>query len=185
MCSSDLAATYGAAIEQIAAAYGETWVLYRLAVRVHRPPRKRERITVETWPCGRERLYAVREYRALSADGATLAEGASAWLALDLATRRLSREPRTPLDPCAARPRAWPDAFRGHLPAVDDGPARAFEVRRGELDVNGHVNHVHHVAWALEAAPPSLWQSARPVEVAMEYTAEARAGDPKIGRAHV
>lgn len=172
------ASSYGAAVDQISASYGETWVLYRLAVRVRRAPRWRERVKVETWPCGRERLYAVREYRALSDDGELLAEGASAWLALDLATRRLAREPRTPLDRRADRPRAWPDAFRGRLPIVDAAaPAREFDVRRGEIDVNGHVNHVHYVAWALEAAPDGLWATSSPAEVAVEYAAEALAGD--------
>jgi medium-chain acyl-[acyl-carrier-protein] hydrolase len=180
------ASTFGAAVDQVVAAYGETWVLYRLAVRVHRAPRWREDVRVETWPCGRERLYAVREYRALSADGELLAEGASAWLAMDLATRRLPREPRTPLDWRGERGRAWPDAFRARLPRVDEAaPAVDFAVRRGEIDVNGHVNHVHYLTWALEAAPEALWRASTPVAAAVEYAAEALAGDVVRARSAV
>jgi medium-chain acyl-[acyl-carrier-protein] hydrolase len=180
------ASTFGAAVDQVVDAYGETWVLYRLAVRVHRAPRWREAVRVETWPCGRERLYTVREYRALSADGELLAEGASAWLAMDLATRRLPREPRTPLDWRSERGRAWPEAFRARLPHVGEvGPAVDFPVRRGEIDVNGHVNHVHYLAWALEAAPETIWRDATPVAAAVEYAAEALAGDVVRARSEV
>jgi medium-chain acyl-[acyl-carrier-protein] hydrolase len=181
------ASSFGAALDQIVATYGETWVLYRLAVRVHRAPRWRERVLVETWPCGRERLYAVREYRALSTDGELLAEGASAWLAMDLSTRRLSREPRTPLDWRSERERAWPEAFRARLPHIAENaaPAVDFAVRRGEIDVNGHVNHVHYLAWALEAAPDALWRTSAPVEASVEYAAEALAGEVVRARSEV
>lgn len=177
------ASRFGAAVDQVIATYQETWVLYRLAVRQHRAARWRDEVRIETWPCGRERLYTVREYRVLSSSGDLLAEGASAWLAMDLATRRLSREPRTPLDWHSERARAWPEAFRGRLPAAgDDAPSVDFTVRRGEIDVNGHVNHVHYLAWALESAPASRWASQAPVEAHVEYVAEALAGDPVRSR---
>ncbi len=177
------ASGFGAAVDQVVATYNETWVLYRLAVRVHRAAKWRDEVRVETWPCGRERLYTVREYRALSSDGTLLAEGASAWLAMDLSTRRLSREPRTPLDWRSDRERAWPEAFRGRLPGVaDEAPSIDFTVRRSEIDVNGHVNHVHYLTWALESAPTSRWERESPVEAHVEYVAEALVGDPVRAR---
>jgi len=35
-------------------------------------------------------------------------------------------------------------------------------VRRGEIDVNGHVHHVHYLTWVLEAAPDGLWRASTP-----------------------
>lgn len=173
------ASELGVAVDQIVAAHRETWMLYRLALRCASPPRWRDEVTVETWPCGQERLYAVREYRLLAADGRTLAEGATAWLVVDLDTRRITRSPRTRIDWRAGRGRAMPDAFRGRLPALDGAAAHAaeFAVRRGEIDVNGHVNHVHYVAWALDAAPAACWEGSRPVAFEAEYVAEALPGD--------
>lgn len=176
--ADDHAVRFGAAVDQLAQAHGETWVLHRLAVRVHRAPRWREALRVETWPCGRERLFTVREYRALDADGALLAEAASAWLIMDLATRRIARAPRAPVGWHSDRDRAWPDAFTARLPTVPaDAPAVELDVRRSDIDVNGHVNHVHYVSWALEAAPEALWREASPVFVSVEYLAEALAGE--------
>lgn len=172
------ASQFGAAVDQVAEAHGETWVLHRLAVRVHRAPRWRETLRVETWPCGRERLFTVREYCVLDAAGTLLAEAVSAWLVMDLGTRRLARTPRTPLDWHSERGRRWHDAFATRLPAVPaDAPARELDVRRGDIDVNGHVNHVCYVSWVLEAAPEALWHEAVPVFVDVEYLAEALAGE--------
>lgn len=172
------ASRFGAAVDQIAQSHGETWVLHRLTVRVNRAPRWRESLRVETWPCGQERLYTVREYRVLDAEGGLLAEAASAWLVMDLASRRLARAPRTPLGWRSDRGRHWPDAFSTRLPAVPaDAPSVELAVRRGDIDVNGHVNHVHYVSWALEAAPESLWRDAAPVFVSVEYLTEVLAGE--------
>lgn len=78
----------------------------------------------------------------------------------------------------APRALAWPDAFSARLPAVRaDAPAVELDVRRGDIDVNGHVNHVRYVSWALEAAPEALWRDAAPVFVSVEYLAEVLAGE--------
>lgn len=42
------AASLGVAVDQILAEHGETWVLHRLALRLHRPARWRDEVTVET-----------------------------------------------------------------------------------------------------------------------------------------
>jgi acyl-ACP thioesterase len=178
------AASYGVAVDQIVATHGETWVLHRLALRVRRPPRRREALRVETWPCGRERLYAVREYRLLDADGATVAEGASAWLVIDPVARRLLRSPRTSLDWRSERERAWPGAFREKIaPPSGATRAEALAVRRSDIDVNEHANHVHFVSWALEALPEALARTSRLESVEVEYVAEALAGDGLVVRA--
>ncbi|MDB4932179.1 MAG: acyl-[acyl-carrier-protein] thioesterase [Myxococcaceae bacterium] len=178
------AASYGVAVDQIVAAHGETWVLHRLALRVRRPVRRREELRVETWPGGRERLYAVREYRLLDADGAAIAEGASAWLVIDPVARRLLRNPRTNLDWRSERERAWPGAFREKI-AAPTGAIReaALSVRRSDIDVNAHANHVHFVSWALEAMPDGHERASRLETVEVEYVAEALAGDAVVVRA--
>lgn len=178
------AVSYGVAVDQILAAHAETWVLYRLALRVHRAPRWRDEVTVETWPCGRERLFTVREYRVLDREGALLAEGASAWLVMDPVARRLVRHPKTRVDWRAERGRAWPEAFGEKIPAVaGDARERALSVRRGEIDVNGHVNHVHFIAWALEAVDEARWSTGRVASFDVEYQAEALPGDVVVARA--
>jgi medium-chain acyl-[acyl-carrier-protein] hydrolase len=168
----------GVALDQIVEAHRETWMLYRLALRVAEAPRWRDEVTVETWPCGVERLYAVRDFRVLADDGRALAEASTTWLVVDLDSRRPARNPRTPLDWTAGAPRALPDAFLRRLPVLTEAAhERAFEVRRGDLDLNGHVNHVHMLAWALDAVPDARCEGARVASVDAEFLAEALPGE--------
>jgi medium-chain acyl-[acyl-carrier-protein] hydrolase len=170
--------TLGVALDQIVAEHRETWMLYRFALRLHDAPRWRDEITVETWPCGVERIYAVRDFCVRSDDGRTLAEASTTWLVVDLEGRRPSRDPRTPIDWSAGRPRALPDAFTRRLPTLTEAThTRAFEVRRSDLDLNGHVNHVRMLAWVLDALPDMRCDGARLTSLDAEFVAEALRGE--------
>ena len=39
------------------------WVLSRMKIRIHRYPEWKERIVIETWPSGTEKLFALRDFR--------------------------------------------------------------------------------------------------------------------------
>ncbi len=172
------ARTLGVALDQIVEAHRETWMLYRLALRLHDAPRWRDEVTVETWPCGVERIYAVRDFRVVGDDGRALAEASTTWLVVDLDSRRPSRDPRTPIGWRADRPRALPDAFQRRLPTLAEGAhAKGFEVRRSDIDLNGHVNHVHMLGWALDALPDARCEGARVTSVDAEFIAEALQGE--------
>ena len=128
------------------------WVLARLRFRVTRYPDWREAVTFETWPSGVDRLYAYRDFRAVDPDGAELARGVSDWLLINPDTRRPSRMPdwvgelRRPDRPRMLAPSP------GKPPTVDDPAHReTVRVRRGDLDLMNHVNHVRYIAWILDA----------------------------------
>ncbi|MFO0648979.1 MAG: thioesterase [Polyangiales bacterium] len=170
--------TLGVALDQIVETHRETWMLYRLALRLYDAPRWRDEVIVETWPCGVERIYAVRDFRLSTPEGAVLAEASTTWLVVDLESRRPSREPRTPIGWSADRPRALPDAFQRRLPTLAaETHAKTFEVRRGDIDLNGHVNHVHMLGWVLDALPDVRCEGARLVSLDAEFVAEALPGE--------
>lgn len=168
----------GVAIDQIVEAHRETWMLYRLALRLYDAPRWRDEVTVETWPCGVERIYAVRDFRIVDDAGRTLAEASSSWLVVDLDGRRPARDPRTRIGWTTDRPRALPEAFQRRLPTLAEASsAKTFEVRRGDIDFNGHVNHVHMIGWVLDALPDARCDEAPVTSLDVEFLAEALAGE--------
>ena len=50
-------------------AQGFTWMLHRLHILLHKMPLKEEIVTIETWPSGIDRLFALRDYRMFREDG--------------------------------------------------------------------------------------------------------------------
>jgi acyl-ACP thioesterase len=174
----------GVAIDQIVETHRETWMLQRLSLRIVRTPRWRELVSIETWPCGLERLWSVREFVLRDAQGAVLATACTGWLMIDLATRAATRHPRTPINWCAERPRGMPESLRTRVPRLEvPRHERGFEARRSDVDRNAHVNHVHVITWALEGIPAAMLGGAELSEVDVDFVGEVIVDDRVLSSA--
>ncbi|MEM9998360.1 MAG: acyl-ACP thioesterase domain-containing protein, partial [Bacteroidota bacterium] len=128
------------------------WVLRRLRIEADRLPAWQALVTVETWPSHHKGLHAFREYVVRDNDGERIAAGTSSWFVLDVERRRPARLP--PLLSTVEmldRPRPL-DGTAPPLPfdaATPDLVVNTFAVRRTDLDLNGHANHVRFVEWAM------------------------------------
>jgi medium-chain acyl-[acyl-carrier-protein] hydrolase len=165
-------------------AQGLTWVLTRQAIRIDRPIVHRDVLTIETWPSGVDRLFALREFRVRGADGAVVARATSAWAVLDLATRRPLRPDRVlPAEMHARSHQALPPPAAERLPVLERWDAeRRFAVRRFDIDVNHHVNNLTYLAWALEAAPEEAWGAKRVAALDVEFLAECEPNASVLSR---
>ena len=159
---------------------GRAWVLARLRLEVERLPDWEETVALATWPSGLHGLYATREFvlHAGDTNGPVLARATSAWLVIDTERRRPLRPPRE------LYAIETPDRDAPLAPNPDDLPAperadheRTFSVRYHELDLNRHVNNVRYAEWALETLPADVHDAHRCTGLALQFRAEATAGD--------
>ena len=133
-----------------------SWVLTRLRIRMDRYPRWGERTAVGTFPRGGRRIAAYRDFILTGADGERLGVAASEWMLIDLASRR----------PVAIPAAVFACANDVRPPVLGLSPftklrwdcretldAQRFRAKRGDIDLNGHVNNVHYVEWLLETVP--------------------------------
>jgi acyl-ACP thioesterase len=162
---------------------GMTWFLARLRVRVDRYPAWRDEVTVETWPSEVRRPYAVRDFRVLEG-GAAIAAASSDWLLMDVERRKpLRRIPQSILDLHPGTPERALTGTPERLPALTAAAReQRLGVRRGDLDLNGHVNHVFYVAQVEENVPPETWRRGEVRELEIELKAECHAGDDLVAR---
>lgn len=141
-----------------AAGANVSWVLTRLRVQTARYPRWEEAVRVATWPSGGRRAAATREFELRDAAGARLAAATSEWMLIDLASRRIAAIPEAVFACVGAGvpPRVLGEAPFGRLrwDGRASAGAQTFRARRGEIDLNGHVNNVRYVEWLLEGVPP-------------------------------
>ncbi|MDR1580098.1 MAG: hypothetical protein LBS35_07055, partial [Synergistaceae bacterium] len=154
---------------------GLTWVLRRYRINVRDCPNGRD-ITVKTWFEPRRNLMSVRAFEAFSRDGVSIADAWSAWIVLDLDRMRPVRLDR-------ALPQAYFDATNPTGEPIDDklpesdgacDYERVFEVRRRELDLNGHANHTAYLDWALESIPDGAVSGYFPSRFDAEYISSAK-----------
>lgn len=166
-------------------ARGETWILSRLALRLAALPAWREEITIETWPSGVHRLWALREFRVVGADGAECARATSGWILLDVAKKRpLRQSPEVTEAAKTSPPRLIDDAFEP-LNAPEEGasvPGTPFTVTRYDLDLNAHANNVTILRALLTALPVP---ATPPLTFEADFRGEGFEGDILSSRVHV
>jgi medium-chain acyl-[acyl-carrier-protein] hydrolase len=158
-------------------ARGQTWILSRLTLHLAALPAWREDITVETWPAGVHRLWALREFRVAGADGTELARATSGWILLDVVKRRpLRQSPDIAEAAEASPPRLIEDSFEPlAAPEETVGVAAApFRVTRYDLDLNGHANNVTILRALLTALPSA---AAPPLTFQADFRGEAFEAD--------
>ncbi|MDZ7263521.1 MAG: thioesterase [candidate division KSB1 bacterium] len=159
-----------------------TWMLSRYHLQFVSFPRWGETIQITTWSSGMRQLFATREFEMTNAHQEIVARATSSWMLLDLQKKRPVRpEDHFPNYPAELR-RAIPDTFEA-LPTINNiDLVLPFHVRRSDLDLNQHVNHVAYIEWAMEALPPTLLQNHWPAAIEVAFRGEAFYGDKILSR---
>ncbi len=157
-------------------AKGLTWVLARLHARISTVPPPQESVHVATWPCGRHRLFAVREFRLGDEAGNEILRATSAWALMNMDTRRPARlDPHLPV--FTRHPGRMVEDNFPPLPPVEQAGSRfSFRAVASDIDINDHVNNTVYLDWALRAVADGM-RSQRPVSLEAAFLGEARLGD--------
>ncbi|MBB4285981.1 acyl-[acyl-carrier-protein] thioesterase [Roseospira goensis] len=155
-------------------ARGGVWVLNRARYALRRYPRLGETVSVETWPGAVERRGAVRHYRLAVEGGGVVGAAVSVWSLFDLATRRPLAHPDAVLRALPAPgPALLPaPAVPAPLPADAVAATARYPVHPAQVDVYGHVNHTHLVAWALGEAGAVTAAPFQPDELIIAFRGE-------------
>ena len=160
------------------AADGLAWVLARLVVEVDRYPRWPATVQVETWPSGRQGIFATRDFRVMSG-GEMLARATTAWFLIDIRRRKPARLPDQVTSlALPERPRALEDDF-GRVPRIPSGtePVSSRAAGFSEMDMNRHVNHVRYLAWSADSMPADWLAEHSLRRLEMQFKSEALAGE--------
>jgi len=165
---------------------GESWMMNRLAVAIHRYPRYEEPVRVETWSSGIKGFKGYREFRVHDGHGDLLLAGSSLWLYVSLRTKSIVRVPR---EVAAGFPMDASEQFCAELESLEfaapSAAARSVTItlRYADIDANAHVNHTAYLdfvqtALARAGVPP------RPGGVRIKYLkgipAEAEAVNVRV-----
>jgi len=163
-----------------------TWVLSRMRIRMESYPEWDDRIVMETWPSGVDRLFALRDFRIRNPEGIVMGMASTAWLILDLETHRLIR-PREALEhfKLIVHPE---QVFREPLDKIElpgeSKPLQLHKVLFSDLDILGHVNNVKYMEWCIDAVTLNSDQGKDILEFEINFSQEALLGDEIEIRGH-
>lgn len=154
------------------------WVLSRLFIQMDEYPGWGEKIKVKTWLTGMGRLFALRNFSITNSKGKIVSAARSAWLVLDLKSRRPQRieplfERILPLLDCPAEveePEKIPDA-------VHPREENLFKVRYSDIDRHHHVNNTKYIEWILDSYPFEMHQKFHVHTFEINFLAESSRED--------
>jgi acyl-ACP thioesterase len=156
----------------------EFWVIISLMVRMVAYPEWGQKIIVETWPKGVDRLFAYRDFRIMDSKGTVIGAATSAWMILDQETRRpKSVDIVKPLLHLATHQ----DVLEGNPPILSPlkeiNSTESRKVRFTEVDQHGHVNNIRYIDWSLDALSSEWRQTHRIRTMVINYLSEVIAGE--------
>lgn len=148
------------------------WVLTRLHVQILDAPEPGTTISVQTWPKGRDRIFALRDF-IISSNGQTIGRATSSWALLGLPDRR----------PMGLDDMGDLMYERKDIHAIEEVPDKLprpkdevetfiHEVRYSEIDLNGHVNNTRYINWMLDTLPIEFHHAHSVHEIQCNYLAE-------------
>ena len=121
---------------------GLTWMLHKLHILIDRMPEQGEKVTLETWPSGIDRLFAIRDFRMLDGEEVIL-RATSEWMVIDLNRRRPVRLPAF----CVDGIREIPFELDTKKMPTDFESTRRFTATYDNIDFNKHVTQATYVRW--------------------------------------
>ncbi|MFV0521401.1 MAG: acyl-[acyl-carrier-protein] thioesterase [Mangrovibacterium sp.] len=151
------------------------WVLSRIRIEIKRLPQWQDKIYLETWPAGNDRMFAYREFRMRDEAGNEFLRSNSAWLILNLATHKIISFNK-----------------QGDLPSINDEnsciqPKRLrykendinlnFQpILYSDIDVNKHFNSVRAFERVVDAHEAGFQKNYRPKLIEINYLKEGFEG---------
>jgi acyl-ACP thioesterase len=130
------------------------WLLSRMRILMDRYPAWDEKIQLQTWPSGVDKLFAIRDFRMRDMNHKVLGSASSGWLIVDLDTHRPIR-PGAVLemygDIIYSEPVFDTPLAKLDLPG-DLQPRDRHRVVYSDLDIVDHVNNVKYMEWCINAA---------------------------------
>jgi acyl-ACP thioesterase len=155
------------------------WMLSRMKIRMFRHPAWNDKVLVETWPSGINKLFALRDFRVTDSEGVLLGVASSCWLIVQLDTHRPIR-PGTEMERFSRIEYGDP-VFDSPLEKIEL-PAEPASLGRhkvvfSDLDIIGHVNNVKYLEWCIDASMTENIIERRISEFEINFVHEALLGD--------
>jgi len=155
------------------------WVLSRFHIIMHSYPRRNDKVLIETWHKGPNRVFFIRDYRMFSEDKHPLASATSAWLVLDGNTGRPKKMDAESIPyKYTVKDLHAIENVPDKLPAISD-PDRQIQVtaRYSDLDINNHVNAIRYIEWIQDCYGEETYRSGNVREFQINYQLETRFGE--------
>lgn len=167
------------------------WLLLRVSVRMTRRPSWQEKISIETWSRGADRIYFLRDFIFFDGTGAKIGAGSSIWILANKTTHRpvrpaaimeLAKIASDPLKAMASDPpKINPKADNAWMAANLSRENTIIKFADfSEIDRNLHVNNTRYIAWCMDAAHNHSLDQGDILGIDINYNSEIHFGEKVV-----
>ncbi|KAJ7567750.1 hypothetical protein O6H91_01G005200 [Diphasiastrum complanatum] len=165
------------------------WVTTRMHIELDEYPAWGDTVEIDTWfqdegRVGTRRDWVIRKV----ISGEVIGRATSTWVMMNQDTRRLSRitdDVRAEYMPFSTQPPRWAfpsehnDSTKKILKLEENAQyiKTGLMPRRGDLDMNQHVNNVTYIGWMLESLPADILNTQELCSVTLEFRRECKHDD--------
>jgi len=140
-----------------------------------------EQITIRTWPKTiQQKLFFIRDYEILSAQGDLLAAATSAWLMMNMQSRRLVPPSALQLNLPQNPRQALAEPLEKLISPADGEEKLRLRAGYSAIDVVGHVNNARYIEWVCDAFPTSWHQQHQLAALQINYDREVHPEDEVV-----
>ena len=161
----------------------KAWVLSRLHVRFNHTPQWRDKVNLQSWHKGANGYLYFRDFVVTDNAGRAAIEATTSWLVIDIDSRRLTKYTELAEDQerCICEDVIAEQAPKITLPGgAEPQQVGSHTARYSDLDMNGHVNNVNYVEWALDSIGFDVTSKLLLKELFVNYNAEVKLGDEVV-----
>ena len=132
------------------------WVGRAYHLKINYLPKVFDELILETWPCARTPIIAVREFLIKDKTGKILIAASSQWAMIDTIKLRPIKFDSFNLTYDVLPERAIDTNFaKIQVPQKTD-LEKQIQIRQDDIDTNGHVNNCIYPMWAMETFTPQF-----------------------------
>lgn len=149
------------------------WVLSRLEIHIQRPLMWNEVIEIETWPKDIDGILYIRDFIGRDASGEVVVKAGSAWLAIDLKTKRPKRKESFSSDLLdRLKDKQALVKSPGKLPDISSEESYVVRSTYFDLDLNKHVTSSRYIDWMMDTLPIEFHKNYYPGLISVNYIKE-------------
>lgn len=132
------------------------WVLSKMKISIDKMPKENQKISIETWPKGIDKLFALRDFKMKSSQGEVIGNATTSWLLINLQNKRPRR-----VDMVTSRfTNHHVDALESNYEPISApvtwSTQEPYQVESNDLDANDHTNNVSYIRWFMSCLPEKL-----------------------------
>jgi acyl-ACP thioesterase len=157
---------------------GLFWILSRMKVSISRYPAMGEKVSIETWPKGIDRLVASRDFIFTDGRGQELGAAATLWLLLDAKTMKPKRIQALPVPLPENRDKHGLEEALEKIELIGASESITERVAGySDIDVNNHVNNAKYVEWILDCFSNAFFAVKQVKSLQVNFISETKQGD--------